>query len=138
MVSVQDRALRVTESREKILKPFVLDETLCLYSPQDNVDSLNHPRIVAWNDFIDHRYEPSLPGGRHRIMLFVPCTKTKPYPFSREHLHINRALVSAGFAPSAALYPPDDLMRELPAGFPREAVNLSPLVHDDGTCFTAM
>ena len=78
MVSVQDRALRVTESRQKILKPFVLDETLCLYSPQDNVDSLNHPRIVAWNDFIDHRYEPSLPDGRRRIMLFVPCTKTKP------------------------------------------------------------
>jgi predicted RNA-binding protein len=101
MVSVQDRALRVTESRQKILKPFVLDETLCLYSPQDNVDSLNHPRIFAWNDFIDHRYEPSLPDGRRSIMLFVPCTKTKPYSFSLEHVHINRALLSAGFAPSA-------------------------------------
>jgi hypothetical protein len=133
MVSVRDRVLRVTESRRKILKPFELDETLCLYSPQDNVDSLNHPRIVAWNDFIDRHYEPSLPDGRRRIMLFVPCTKTKPYPFSLEHLHINRALLSAGFAPSAALYPPEDLMRELPAGFPREAVNLSPLVHGDGT-----
>ena len=133
MVSVQDRALRVSESRQKILKPFELDETLCLYSPQENVDSLNHPRIAAWNDFIDRHYEPSPPDGRRRIMLFLPCTKTKPYPFSLEHLHINRALLSAGFAPSATLYPPEDLMRELPAGFPPEAVNLSPLVHGDGT-----
>lgn len=133
MISVQNRALRVTESRRKILKPFELDETLCLYSPQDNVDSLNHPRIVAWNDFIDHRYEPSLPDGDRHIMLFVPCTKTKPYPFSLEHLHINRALLSAGFAPTIALYPPEDLMRTLPAGFPSEAVNLSPLAHRDGT-----
>jgi hypothetical protein len=133
MVSVQDRTLRVAESRQKILKPFELDETLCLYSPQDNVDSLNHPRIVAWNDFIDHQYEPSLPDARRRIMLFVPCTKTKPYPFSLEHLHINHALLSAGFSPSATLYPPETLVRELPDGFSREAVNLSPLVHVDGT-----
>ena len=38
MVTVQDRALRVAELRQKILKPFELDETLCLYSPQDNVE----------------------------------------------------------------------------------------------------
>jgi hypothetical protein len=133
MVTVQDRALRVTESRQKILKPFELDETLCLYSPQDNVDSLKNPRVAAWNDFIDHNYQPSLPAGRRRIMLFVPCTKTKPYPFSLEHLHINRALLAAGFAPSAALYPPDAVMRELPDEFPRDAVNLSPLVHANGT-----
>jgi hypothetical protein len=133
MVAVRDRALRVAESREKILKPFELDETLCLYSPQDNIDSLHHPRIAAWNDFIDHHYQPSLPDGRRRIMLFVPCTKTKPYPFSLEHLHINRALLSAGFSPSAALYPPETLIRELPDSFPPAAVNLSPLTDADGT-----
>jgi hypothetical protein len=30
MVTVHDRALRIQESRLKILKPFELDETLCL------------------------------------------------------------------------------------------------------------
>ncbi len=133
MVTVHDRALRIQESRLKILKPFELDETLCLYSPQDNVDSLNHPRIRSWNDFIDRRYQPSLPDGRRRIMLFMPCTKTKPYPFSLEHLHINRALLAAGYAPAGKLYPPAELMRGLPAGFPRDSVNLSPLVHANGT-----
>lgn len=133
MISVRDRGLRVQESRLKILKPFDLDETLCLYSPQDNVDSLNHPRIRAWNDFIERRYQPSLPDRPRRIMLFLPCTKTKPYPFSLEHLHINRALLAAGFAPAADLYPPAELLRALPEAFPRDAVNLSPLVHADGT-----
>ena len=46
MVAVTDRALRIRESREKICSPFELDETLCLYSPQDNVDALAHPRVV--------------------------------------------------------------------------------------------
>lgn len=133
MVTVHDRALRIQELRLKILKPFELDETLCLYSPQDNVNSLNHPRIRSWNDFIDRRYQPSLPDGRRRIMLFMPCTKTKPYPFSLEHLHINRALLAAGYAPAGKLYPPAELMRGLPAGFPRDSVNLSPLVHANGT-----
>lgn len=133
MVTVRDRELRVAESRLKILKPFELDETLCLYSPQDNVDALNHPRIRAWNDFIDRLYEPSLPQGRRWIMLLLPCTKTKPYCFSLEHLHINRALLAAGFTPAGALYPPDALLGDLPSEFPRDTVNLSPLVHANGT-----
>lgn len=133
MVTVADRALRVEESRLKILQPFELDESLCLYSPQDNVDSLNHPRIRDWNDFIANRYKPSLPESRRRIMLLLPCTKTKPYPFSLEHLHINRALLQAGFAPAAAVFPPDELVRALPAEFPRDTVNLSPLVHQNGS-----
>jgi hypothetical protein len=133
MVAVRDRARRILESRRKILKPFQLDETLCLYSPQDNVDALQHPRIRAWNDFIEHRYWPSLPEGPRRIALLLPCTKTKPYPFSLEHLHINRALLACGFAPSANLYPPPSLLHEVPSAFPREAVNLSPLVHANGT-----
>lgn len=133
MVAVRDRALRVMESRHKILAPCRLDETLCLYSPQDNVDALNHPRIRAWNDFIEHRYQPSLPDGRRRIALLLPCTKTKPYPFSLEHLHINRALLEAGYAPSGNLYPPESLCSEVPSEFPREAVNLSPLTHANGT-----
>jgi hypothetical protein len=142
MVTVRDRAQRVAESRLKILKPFELDETLCLYSPQDNVDALSHPRIRDWNAFVGERYRPTLPPsppgqpgqpGRRRIMLLLPCTKTKPYPLSLEHLHINRALLAADFSPSADVYPPESLLHEVPAEFPREAVNLSPLVHADGS-----
>jgi hypothetical protein len=133
MVTVRDRALRIQESRLKILKPFEVDETLCLHSPQDNVDSLNNPRIRKWNDFTDRRYEPSLPESDRRIMLFMPCTRTKPYPFSLEHLRINRALLAAGFVPWGDLYPPDGLMDKVPSEFTRETVNLSPLMHADGT-----
>ena len=46
MVTVANRAQRVVESAQKIESPFALDETLCLYSPQDNVDALDHPRIA--------------------------------------------------------------------------------------------
>jgi hypothetical protein len=52
MVTVGNRAQRVLESKLKIESPFVLDETLCLYSPQDNVDALAHPRIADWLRFI--------------------------------------------------------------------------------------
>ena len=48
MVSVEDRSKRLLESALKIESPFQLDETLCLYSPQDNVDALRHPRIAEW------------------------------------------------------------------------------------------
>jgi len=58
MVSVEDRSKRLLESALKIESPFQLDETLCLYCPQDNVDALRHPRIAEWLDFIESEYEP--------------------------------------------------------------------------------
>ena len=61
MVTVSNRAQRVLESKFKIESPFILDETLCLYSPQDNVDALAHPRIADWLRFIQHDYTPKLP-----------------------------------------------------------------------------
>ena len=80
MVTVTNRAQRITESAEKIESPFVLDPTLCLYSPQDNVDSLTHPRIASWLDFMRDGYEPKLPEAKRRVLLFMPCTKTKALP----------------------------------------------------------
>jgi len=118
-VNVQDRAARILESRQKIRPPYQLDDSLCLYSPQDNVDALTHPRIRAWFDFLD-RYEPVLPDGRLRVLLLMPCTKTKPYPMSTEHRRINQALSDAGFRPTA-----DGPL--LPADAPPELCSLAPL-----------
>jgi hypothetical protein len=133
MVTVTDRALRIRESRDKICSPFELDESLCLYSPQDNVDALRHPRIVDWCRFVTQGYEPELPAGSRRILLMLPCTKTKPYPFSVEHKRINRALISAGFRPTASLAAPSELCDALEPEFPPEVLNLSPLRDDRGT-----
>src|SRR5258708_1465360 len=113
MVSVEDRSKRLLESALKIESPFQLDETLCLYSPQDNVDSLKHPRIAEWLDFIEGEYEPELPNAERRVLLFMPCTKTKPYPFSSEHMAINQRLLDEGYRPSPPPHPPPQLLVRL-------------------------
>jgi hypothetical protein len=133
MVTVTDRALRIRESRDKICPPFELDESLCLYSPQDNVDALSHPRIVDWHRFVTRSYEPELPASARRVLLLLPCTKTKPYPFSVEHKRINLALMSAGFRPTGSLAAPDELLDALEPEFPPDVLNLSPLQDDHGT-----
>jgi hypothetical protein len=138
MVSVEDRSKRVLESALKIQSPFQLDETLCLYSPQDNVDSLKHPRIAEWMDFIQNDYEPELPKAERRALLFMPCTKTKPYPFSTEHLAINQRLLDEGYGPSRRLYLPQELQARLEPAFSPEVLNLSPLVNDRGTVLHRM
>ena len=119
MVTVTDRAQRIQESAEKIQSPFVLDPELCLYSPQDNVDSLTQPRIAAWLDFVRNDYVPDLPKAKRRVLLFMPCTKTKPYPFSSEHKAINQRVADSGFRPIARL----DLPQELMAGV-RQVTNM--------------
>src|SRR5579872_3089604 len=133
MVTVEDRSRRVLESKLKIEKPFRLDETLCLYSPQDNVDSLNHPRIAEWLDYIQNDYEPELPEATRRILLFMPCTKTKPYPFSTEHMAINQRLLDEGFKPLRPSYLPQELQARLEPQFSRDVLNLSPLIKGRGT-----
>jgi hypothetical protein len=138
MVSVEDRSRRVLESALKIQSPFQLDETLCLYCPQDNVDSLKHPRIAEWLNFIQNDYEPELPKAERRILLFMPCTKTKPYPFSSEHLAINQRLLDEGFRPSGRSYLPQELQARLEPHFSPEVMNLSPLVDDRGTVLHRM
>jgi hypothetical protein len=133
MVAVTNRAHRVRESHEKICSPFELDETLCLYSPQDNVDALAHPRVVDWRRFVIDTYRPELPTGRRHILLFLPCTKTKPYPFSVEHKRINQALLKAGFRPTGSLALPQELLNGLEPDFAPEVLNLSPLADGRGT-----
>jgi hypothetical protein len=131
MVTVEDRSKRVLESAVKIERPFQLDETLCLYSPQDNVDSLRHPRIAEWLDYVQTAYEPVLPEVERRVLLFMPCTKTKPYPFSSEHMAINHRLLAEGYRPSARICLPQELQARLEPLFPPEVLNLSPLVKGD-------
>lgn len=138
MVTVDDRARRVQESKLKIEKPFQLDETLCLYSPQDNVDSLTHPRIAEWLDYIQNEYEPELPEAEHRVLLFMPCTKTKPYPFSTEHMAINQRLLDEGYRPLHPTYLPRELQARLEARFSPDALNLSPLSNGRGTILHRM
>lgn len=133
MVSVDDRSKRILESMLKIQSPFQLDETLCLYSPQDNVDSLKHPRIAEWLHFVQNDYEPELPAARRRVLLFMPCTKTKPYPFSTEHMAINQRLLDEGFRPTRRSYLPQELQARLEPRFSPEVLNLSPLANGGGT-----
>jgi hypothetical protein len=133
MVTVDDRSRRVQESKLKIEEPFQLDETLCLYSPQDNVDSLKHPRIAEWLDYIQNAYKPELPEAEHRVLLFMPCTKTKPYPFSTEHMAINRRLLDDGYRPLHPFYLPQELQARLEPQFSPDVLNLSPLTNGHGT-----
>ncbi|NIA24535.1 MAG: hypothetical protein GWP04_03085 [Gammaproteobacteria bacterium] len=96
---------RLADSRRKIRSPFELDPTLCIYSPQANLDALEHPRVKAWLQFLVHEWEPPQVGGR-RLALIVPCTKYKPYNTSREHRAINGALLAAGWEPEGGFAVP--------------------------------
>jgi hypothetical protein len=133
IVTVTDRAQRITESARKIKAPFVLDESLCLYSPQDNVESLKHPRIADWISYVTKDYAPKLPKGERRILLLMPCTKTKPYPFSSEHKSINQRLLDEGFKPVSRQYLPQELQAQLEDRYSQEVLNLSPMVNAAGT-----
>jgi hypothetical protein len=130
MVTTDDRDRRLVESAAKYKPPFVLDPTLALYSPQDNLDSLGHPSIAAWFDFVLKEYRPVLPAGR-RVLLLLPCTATKPYILSTEHRRINAALLGAGFRPAAPADPMLLPLRE--AGEDEALFSLAPLVHPSGT-----
>lgn len=130
MVTTDDRETRVRESAQKFRAPFTLDPTLALYCPQDNVDALAHPRISAWFDFVGRDYNPALPDVPHRVLLLLPCTRTKPYILSTEHRRINAALIAAGFVPMAPADP--TLLGLRDAGEPEALFSLAPLLHPDG------
>jgi hypothetical protein len=138
MIPVENRDERVRDSARKIESPFAVDPELCLYSPQDNYDSLEHPRIAEWLDFVRTEYVPDLPEAPRRILLFMPCTKTKPYPFSSEHQAINQRLLDSGFEPTERLYLPQELQARLTDGFSPEVLNLSPLTNKTGTVIHRM
>lgn len=131
MVTTDDRPQRLRESAAKYRPPFALDPSLALYCPQDNVDSLAHPAIKAWFDFILKDYTPALPAAPRRVLLLLPCTATKPYILSTEHRRINAALLAGGFRPTAGAAP---LLLPLRAADEAEELfSLAPLLHPSGT-----
>jgi len=131
MVAITDRATRVAESGVKILAPYSVDPALCLYSPQDNVDALENPRVAAWMHFVRNDYEPPATTATTRIMLFLPCTRTKPYIASLEHRAINGRLLAEGFEPVApANLVPQQIIDQHPDEDPR-LFDLAPLRRGD-------
>ena len=74
-----------------------------------------------------------MPQAQRRILLLLPCTKTKPYPLSLEHLRINQALHDAGFRPPAGTSAEPQLAAALDPSFAPETINLAPLSDGRGT-----
>lgn len=132
-VTVHDRAIRISESMEKIRAPFALDPELCLYSPQDNLDSLQHPRISDWLSFVEDRWQPEAAKADRVILLMMPCTKAKPYPCSSEHRHINQRLLDEGFKPMGRDYFPQELQAKLAPNFSQDVLNFTALTDGKGT-----
>jgi hypothetical protein len=135
MVTTTNRKLRVLESRKKICPPAKLDDDLCFYSPQENVEALGHPRIRRWLQFVSQEYVPNLDKtfdskmdkDCRTILLLLPCTKTKPYLLSPEHLHINAGLIRAGFRPLKGETLAESFSAHLPSGFSSDVLSLAPL-----------
>jgi hypothetical protein len=127
MVTTTDRKIRILESREKICPPAKLDDELCFYSPQDNVEALGHPRVRQWLRFISQEYSPRTDRKLRNVLLLLPCTKTKPYPLSLEHLRINAHLIAAGYRPTSGGSLAGDFSAHLPKGFPADVLSLAPL-----------
>lgn len=121
---------RLADSQRKIRPPFELDPTLCIYSPQANVDALAHPKVKEWLQFLEHEWEPPEDAAR-RVALIVPCTKYKPYSTSREHRAINGSLLAAGWEPEGDLPIPAGLMDVLDAGEDPALLHVGPLRKGD-------
>src|ERR1700680_210927 len=125
MVTTKNRKLRILESRKKICTPAKLDDELCFYSPQENVEALKHPRVRRWLHFVSREYVARIDKKNHTILLLLPCTKTKPYLLSPEHLRINASLVAAGFRPLKGETLAENFSAYLPSGFSPDAVQLA-------------
>ncbi len=125
------REARFPVSAKKIRAPFTLDPSLCLYSPQENLESLRHPRVAAWLDFVRDSWTPTpVPGAEAgRVAVLLPCTKYKPYVTSREHRGINAALRASGWTPSGGDVPAE-LASCLSDGEDPSLLDVSPLVRD--------
>lgn len=127
MVTTTNRKVRILESRKKICTPAKLDDNLCFYSPQENLEALENPRVRRWLQFVSREYEPRTDKRLHTILLLLPCTKAKPYLLSAEHLHINAGLIAAGFRPMKGDTLADVFSAHLPTGFSPEVLSLAPL-----------
>jgi len=53
---------------------------------------LTHPHFEVWQDYLIRWYEPP----KEKTLLFLPCSKTKPYSRSKTHGEIIRILKEAG------------------------------------------
>ena len=119
---------RLAESARKIRPPFALDPTLRFYSPQQNRDALDHPRVAPWLSFVRDEWTPTpVEGTTRRLAVLLPCTKYKPYPTSREHRGINAALLDAGWAPVGPSPAPDPLLAVLDDGEDPALLDITPL-----------
>jgi hypothetical protein len=127
MVTTTDRKVRILESRKKICRPAKLDDELCFYSPQENVEALKHPRVRRWIKFVLHDYVPKVDKSYRTILVLLPCTKTKPYLLSSEHLHINAGLIESGFRPMEGETLAGSFSAHLPPRFSPEVLSLAPL-----------
>ena len=121
---------RLPASARKIRPPFVLDPSMCFYSPQENVEALAHPRVAAWLEFVAREWAPTpVRGSVDRLALLLPCTKYKPYPTSREHRAVNAALLAAGWEPTGGEVPAE-LEAVLDPGEDPRVLDVTPLVRD--------
>jgi hypothetical protein len=122
---------RLAGSRRKIRAPFILDPTMCFYSPQANADALEHPRVAPWLRFVRDEWLPTeVPGARDRLAVLLPCTRLKPYLTSREHRAINSSLLAAGWRPASEYDGPPELLSSLDEGESADLLATAPLVRD--------
>ena len=108
---------RWAESARKIRPPFELDPSMRFYSPQTNLEAMEHAGIKAFHQYVSDDWQPpTTPVGTRRVALLVPCTKYKPYSTSREHRAINGALLAAGWEPEGVSTAPGSLADYLDEG----------------------
>jgi hypothetical protein len=116
------KEIHFSVSASKIKPPFEVDPTMLFYSPQETVDAFSHPRVSVHHDWVANDWVP--PDGFPRIALIIPCTKLKPYPTSREHRSINRALMADGWEPDGSGKPPLGLDGALDEGEDRRLLDV--------------
>jgi hypothetical protein len=119
-------------SRRKFIPPYTLDERLTFYCPQENLEAFEIPIIKEYHMFLLSEYTPP-PCPEKPILLLLPCTKTKPYAFSREHQAINKYLLEQGFEPVGEGDCPEEALLALGGTVEARLVNNSLLKR--GTCW---
>ncbi len=117
-------------SKQKPIAPYTLDATLTFYCPQENVEAFQHPDVRAFHAYMRDQYAPPQAGGK-MVALLLPCTKSKPYSMSKEHLDINHYLLRQGFEPVGEPDYPLALLQALPNSYP-QAVLHNGLLKRDG------
>jgi len=129
MLDIKMRDEWLPISRQKPIPPYTLDPTLTFYCPQENVEAFDHPKVRALHTYMCEEYQPPQMGD-DVVALLLPCTKTKPYSLSKEHLKINRYLLERGFEPTGQADYPEALLGAVPDGYPPEVLHNGPLTRD--------